>query len=680
MDKRSWLWKRKSSDRSPGDTESSGSISSHSEKYSDEQIAAIVNLRQSYDLYVSVNQDSLNHSTRSPEVTSKVAVTTEEVNDRVKSLTEKLSAALVNIGAKEDLVKQHAKVAEEAVAGWERAENEVAVLKQQLEAAVQQNLALDVRLSHLDGALKECVRQLRQAREEQEQRICEAVAERTHEWESTKSKLEGQLLELQTKAEDVKSGYQTSVDPALLLKLEFLEKENSILKLQLLSRSEELDIRTIERDLSTQAAETASKLQLDSIKKMAKLEAECRRLQAVARKSSSIIDHKSASSLNVWSLTDSQSDTGERLHAVDIDIRKMSTVDRNECEPSCSDSWASALITELAQFKNEKLTPKNFTSCSLEMDIMDDFLEMERLAALPEMQGETCFGESETADLEENNVHTLRTELETMSHRVTELESKLARIEGEKAELENAVKTSQDSLEASKAQLTETRNRLEELQKEQILVNETKEFLELQLNDMKAEARAVSVEVDLLKAEAEKEQKLSAEMAARCEELEDNLMRKTQEVQLQKTASLNSEPKIKQEDFAAAADKLAECQNTIASLGRQLKSLATLEDFLIETTHVPGSSGGRSMIPSGGEEAWKLHSNDTFPKSDPDSSTRPEENSGASVDGCNEESPGSSSSSNSSGVAMSHDGSTRTKNGFGKFFSRSKSGVQLENR
>lgn len=35
----------------------------------------------------------------------------------MKGLTEKLSAALVNVSAKEDLVTQHAKVAEEAVAG-----------------------------------------------------------------------------------------------------------------------------------------------------------------------------------------------------------------------------------------------------------------------------------------------------------------------------------------------------------------------------------------------------------------------------------------------------------------------------------------------------------------------------------------------------------------------------------
>lgn len=62
-------------------------------------------------------KSSPNHSTQSPEVTSKVATSGDEVNDNVKSLTEKLSAALLNVGAKDDLVKQHAKVAEEAVAG-----------------------------------------------------------------------------------------------------------------------------------------------------------------------------------------------------------------------------------------------------------------------------------------------------------------------------------------------------------------------------------------------------------------------------------------------------------------------------------------------------------------------------------------------------------------------------------
>ena len=41
MDRRSWLWRRKSSEKSPGETESSGSISSHSERFSDDQVSAL---------------------------------------------------------------------------------------------------------------------------------------------------------------------------------------------------------------------------------------------------------------------------------------------------------------------------------------------------------------------------------------------------------------------------------------------------------------------------------------------------------------------------------------------------------------------------------------------------------------------------------------------------------------
>ena len=81
--------------------------------------------------FTSSKQEALkgspDHNTQSPEVSSKsVARTeglnesplkTEDVNDSLKILTGRLSAALVNVSAKEDLVKQHAKVAEEAVAG-----------------------------------------------------------------------------------------------------------------------------------------------------------------------------------------------------------------------------------------------------------------------------------------------------------------------------------------------------------------------------------------------------------------------------------------------------------------------------------------------------------------------------------------------------------------------------------
>ncbi|KAK8552327.1 hypothetical protein V6N13_120737 [Hibiscus sabdariffa] len=54
-----------------------------------------------------------------------------------------------------------------------------------------------------------------------------------------------------------------------------------------------------------------------------------------------------------------------------------------------------------------------------------------------------------------------------------------------------------------------------------------------------------------------------------------------------KASNRTFEVKIKQEDLATAAGKLAECQKTTASLGQQLKYLATLEDFLIDTTIIP---------------------------------------------------------------------------------------------
>lgn len=60
------------------------------------------------------SRGSPNHS-QSPEISSNLAGS--KVQDTVKNLTEKLSAALSNISAKDALVKQHAKVAEEAVTG-----------------------------------------------------------------------------------------------------------------------------------------------------------------------------------------------------------------------------------------------------------------------------------------------------------------------------------------------------------------------------------------------------------------------------------------------------------------------------------------------------------------------------------------------------------------------------------
>ncbi|KAE9454799.1 hypothetical protein C3L33_13313, partial [Rhododendron williamsianum] len=65
----------------------------------------------------------------------------------------------------DNMVKRHANVAEEAVSGdaylgtlrWEKAEAEALTLKNHLESVTLLKLMAEVRASHLDGALKECM-------------------------------------------------------------------------------------------------------------------------------------------------------------------------------------------------------------------------------------------------------------------------------------------------------------------------------------------------------------------------------------------------------------------------------------------------------------------------------------------------------------------------------------------
>ncbi|XP_031247401.1 filament-like plant protein 3 isoform X2 [Pistacia vera] len=606
MDRRSWLWRRKSSEKSPGETESSGSISSLSERFSDDQAFPT-------------------HISHSPEVTSKGLPADEEVTDNVRSLTDKLSAALLNISAKEDLVNQHAKVAEEAVSGWEKAQREVSSLKQQLEAAAQKNSALEDRAAHLDGALKECVRQLRQARDEQQQRIQEAVAEKTRKWESEKSDLQKQLFDLQKQLENAK----------------------------------ELELRIIERDLSTKAAETASKQHLESIKKLAKVEAECRRLKAVAHKAITMSDQKSftASSVGVESIIDSQSDSGDRLLAVETDTHKMSGLETNECGTSHTDSWASALIPAIDKFKNEKALSRKFMVPSMQINLMDDFLEMERLAALPDTESRNiCLDAEPVSKQLSAGESSLKAELEAMIHQTAELEEKLEKMEAEKMELEMALTESEKQFERNKNQLREGEVRLVELQTQLALANKSKQAMEVEimaanaakemsesqlrvveaemkthlalankskqaleeemkaakarkevaesrLRDVEAEMKTLHSRVASLEEEVEKERTLSDEKLSNFQKTQDELIKMKNEAKLQHSASSKIDLKILQEkELGVAANKFAECQKTIASLSRQLRSLATLEDFLDSDTSLEFTG----EVENGGK-SWSSH-------------------------------------------------------------------------
>ncbi|CAN7002963.1 unnamed protein product [Brassica rapa subsp. trilocularis] len=393
MDRRSWLWRRKSSEKSPGETESTGSLSSHSERFSDDQ------------------------RSHSPELISKPVtreeekeLEEEEATADIKILTERLSAALLNVSLKDDLAKQHAKVAEEAVAGWEKAENEAAALKQQLDASVSKVSALEDRNTHLDSALKECVRQLWQGREEQNQKIEEAINKKCSEWEATKAELESRIEELQARLQTGKQEDATA-----------LEKENSALKLELLSKAEEVKILTLERDLSTQAAESASKQHLEGIKKLTKLEVECRKLRVMVQ--------RSVKSNELKSSIDNQSDYSGRFSFSDNEVQSP---------------------TQRAIGK----TP------SVDIGLMDDFLEMEKLASMPRSEPGRKHSESKP-DAQSKQ---LKHELETSLHRISELEEKVEMVEVEKLQLEMALNESKEQVETLQSRLMETEERLKKLE------------------------------------------------------------------------------------------------------------------------------------------------------------------------------------------------------------------------
>lgn len=59
----------------------------------------------------------MNQNSQSLEVTLKGDLRQSEHNHGMKTLSEKLSEALVSINAKKELINQHVKVAEEAVSG-----------------------------------------------------------------------------------------------------------------------------------------------------------------------------------------------------------------------------------------------------------------------------------------------------------------------------------------------------------------------------------------------------------------------------------------------------------------------------------------------------------------------------------------------------------------------------------
>ncbi|TVU31180.1 hypothetical protein EJB05_22856 [Eragrostis curvula] len=487
MDRRSWPWKKKSSDKS----------SNTDVLPSSNQAEQGVKVPK----FVQISPERYANLTESEEQV-------EKLTEKIKVLNDKLDVAQNENNMKDGLVKQHAKVAEEAVSGWEQVEAEASALKVQLESVTLSKLAAEERAAHLDGALKESMKQLRIVREESEQKLHDVVLAKTKHWEKIKAELEAKLAEVEqvlVRADSENDSLSRSFEERthLLMKvgeqkaqaeaqIEVLkntiqsgEKEINSLKYELHVVSKELDIRNEEKDMSARSADVATKQHLEDAKKISKLESECQRLRGLVRKKlpgpaalaqmKMEVDiwgrdqgdnklrrfpSKSYNTQNPMSLShdyavdnfqnmqkendqltarllsmeeenkmlkDALSKCSNELQTSKNLCAKTSSKLRNmelqmlsanlhksptnsyidtsfdgsstqkgsnppsltsmsedgvDDAKSCAGSWPNSLVPEVSHPKKEKRGNCSLTESSSQMDIMDDFLEMERLACL----------------------------------------------------------------------------------------------------------------------------------------------------------------------------------------------------------------------------------------------------------------------------------------------------------
>ncbi|KAL9225686.1 hypothetical protein vseg_001580 [Gypsophila vaccaria] len=322
MDRKNWPWKKKSSEKSSAEKaiatldSAGGSVASvpsggsqvdkdnpKKPNYVQISIESYTNLTGLENQVKMYEEQAKAHEEQTKAYEDQFQTFEEEINE----LNEKLTAANSEITAKEELVKQHAKVAEEAVSGWEKAEAEALTLKNHLESVTLAKLTVEDKAAHLDGALKECMRQIRNLKEENEYKLQELALAKNKQFDRMKHELESKIASLdqdlmraeaQTaavsrslqersnmliKVSEEKSRAEAEIE-LLKSNMESCEREINTLKYELHIVSKEMEIRNEEKNMSVKSAEVANKQQMESVKKITKLEAECQRLRHLVRK------------------------------------------------------------------------------------------------------------------------------------------------------------------------------------------------------------------------------------------------------------------------------------------------------------------------------------------------------------------------------------------------------------
>ncbi|KAK7310956.1 hypothetical protein RJT34_08773 [Clitoria ternatea] len=294
---RRWPWKKKSSEKCVVEKATTALDSSDASNQEDNRKPK----------YIQISVESYSHLSGLEDQVKTYEEKVQTLEDELNEMNKKLSAANSEINTKESMVKQHAKVAEEAVSGWEKAEAEALALKNHLESVTLLKLTAEDRAAHLDGALKECMRQIRNLKEEHEQKIQEVALSKTKQLDKIKGELEAKIANfeqelLRSAAENGALSRSLQERSNMLIKLseekahaeaeiehlknniDSCEREINSLKYELHVVSKELEIRNEEKNMSMRSAEAANKQHMEGVKKIAKLEAECQRLRGLVRK------------------------------------------------------------------------------------------------------------------------------------------------------------------------------------------------------------------------------------------------------------------------------------------------------------------------------------------------------------------------------------------------------------
>lgn len=613
------------------------------------------------------------------------------------SLNKKLESVIQENEAKDELLSTQAKMLKQAIEGQEKAEKEAKSVRQELDEALEQKLASNERLTQLNTALKESIQQLSSLREEHNQRVRDAVMKASKEFERGQKRLEEKLAEksknlanlilenaqlnkalvvnekhienLSERKSEAEMGFKM-----LMARLDSVEKENAFLKYEFRMLEKDLDIRNEESEFHRQSADMSHRQYMESVKKISKLENECQRLRVLVRKrfpgpiaiakmkdNNTIQNPHGISNKKISVLIDRLCDLeGENKTLKEIIARKdgelsssltlnaKSTSDFSKIEAELEElSKGQKVSMQLARLNptSKDLSPKsNFENENRnfrvsDMSLMDDFVEMEKLAivAVDENRIDSSCrdlvpaGESLSNDnwlenvlkliLDHNHVsktsfddllEDIRIALAYMKssnpskpnkedpvaisgyitwkspNRSPQKSSVNNRLNLEKPEKGLEISIT-DKHEVLMNQLQEAENTITYLEKEIESLKESKgeaedrvvtqklinEDLKTQLTVSKGKLKEVLQKLSALEVELEDRSSCYEELEGTCVELQLQLESVNKEEVLR--GSQDQDEKLLKTgwEITDASTKLAQCQETIFNLGKQLKAFAS---------------------------------------------------------------------------------------------------------